>query len=245
MTAWFEGRLVGFDLETTGVDVETDRVVTACVAQVGGGQPAASTVWLADPGIDIPAEAAVVHGITTERAREEGHPAAEVVEQLAAAIIQVQRDGLPLVIMNAPFDLSLLDRECRRHGVPSPIDVIGAEHLRVIDPRVIDKKVSRRRGPRTLSDLCRHYRVRIDGAHSADADAVAACRVAWRIGQRYPRIGDTDLRGLHLLQIGWSADQTEDLAAYFARTPGKQHLAAGVRTGWPFIPFKSPEVADV
>ncbi len=245
MTAWFEGRLAGFDLETTGVDVENDRIVTACVVQVGGGRPTAAANWLANPGVDIPAEAARVHGITTARAKAEGAPAAEVVEQLAAAVIQVQRDGLPLVIMNAPFDLTLLDRECRRHGVPSPVDVIGRDGLRVIDPRVLDKKLDpRRRGSRTLTDLCRQYEVRLDGAHASDADAIAACRVVWRIGQCYPRIGRVDVRGLHLLQCGWAADQQESLRAYFARTPGKEERAEGVRTEWPFIPVNAPEAAD-
>lgn len=238
MIPWNEGRLCGFDLETTGVDVEADRIVTSCVVRCGGDQPAESTTWLADPGIEIPAEAAKVHGVTTERARAEGRPAAEVIEEIATALAQAVAEEIPLVIMNAPFDLTLLDRECRRHGVTPLVDRIGgAEHLRVIDPAVIDGQLSRRRGKRTLSHLCEYYRVRIDGAHASDADAIAACRVAWRLGQRYPRIGRLEVRGLHLLQIGWAADRAESRAAYFARTPGKEHLAAGVRTEWPLIPF--------
>lgn len=242
---WHEDRLCGFDLETTGVNVEQDRIVSACVVQVGAGQPTASATWLADPGVEIPEGAAKVHGITTERARAEGAPAAEVVEQLAAALIQVQRDGIPLVIMNAPFDLTMLDRECRRYGVPSPIDVIGRDGLRVLDPKVLDKQLSRwRSGSRTLTDLCRTYQVRIDGAHASDADAIAACRVAWRIGKRFPRIGSVDVRGLHLLQIGWAHDQQTSLRAHFESKPEKAHLAPGVRTEWPYIPFEAREVAD-
>ncbi|GAA3957150.1 3'-5' exonuclease [Streptomyces marokkonensis] len=236
MTAWFEGRLAGFDLETTGVDVENDRIVTACVVQCGGKQPTQSFNWLADPGIDIPEGAAKVHGITTERARAEGRPAAEVVEQLVAALAENVSAGLPIVAMNASFDLTIVDREARRYGVQPLVDIVG-DDLLVVDPRVLDKKVDPyRRGGRKLEDLCRTYDVALDGAHSADADAIAACRVAWRIAKKTKPIGEATLGQLHKQQIEWARQQAESLRDYFARTPGKESWADGVRTEWPFIP---------
>ncbi|NGO72978.1 exonuclease domain-containing protein [Streptomyces boncukensis] len=234
MTSWHSGRLCGFDLETTGVDVESDRIVTACVVQCRGGQPTTSATWLADPGIEISEGAAAVHGITTERARAEGRPAAEVVEQVTTALTRAVWDGIPIVAMNASFDLTMLDRECTRHGVPAPW---AATTPLIVDPRVLDKQVDRyRRGKRTLSALCDHYQVALDGAHSADGDAIAACRVAWRIGTQHPNIGDADLRELHNLQVTWAAEQAEGLREHFARTPGKEHQAASVRGEWPLIP---------
>lgn len=236
--AWHTARLCGFDLETTGTDVESDRIVTACVVQCGDNVPVQSAVWLADPGVEIPAAAAEVHGVTTERARAEGRPAAEVVEQVTAALAQVVRDGIPLVAMNAAFDLTLLDREARRHGVVPLTDLVG-DVWRVVDPRVLDKHVAPyRRGKRTLTALCEHYAVRLDGAHSADADAIAACRVAWRIACRYERIGAYTLDELHRAQVVWARHQAEGLAAYFARRADTQHQAAGVRREWPLIPFE-------
>lgn len=238
MSRWHNDPLCGFDLETTGTDVETDRIVTACVVQCGGGLPTQSAVWLADPGVEIPDEAAAVHGISTEKARAEGAPAGEVTEQVVAALAQVARDETPLVIMNASFDLTLLDREARRHGVTPLVDIIGVDQLRVIDPRVLDKKIDRyRRGGRTLTDLCRHYQVELDGAHSADADAIAACRVAWRIAQREPVIAEASLSFLHDKQVDWAREQAQSLAEYFSQTPGKEHLAAGVRGEWPLVPL--------
>lgn len=236
MSEWFNGRLCGFDLESTGVDVEVDRIVTACVVQCGGGHPTESGTWLADPGVEIPEGAAAVHGITTEQARAEGLPAAEVVEQVVAALAEVVLAGVPLVAMNAAFDLTMLDREARRHGVQPLVDTVG-DDLRVIDPRVLDKKIDRyRRGGRKLEDLCRTYQVRLDGAHSADADAIAACRVAWRIGQKEPSIGSASLDFLHEKQIDWAREQAEGLADYFRRTPGKEHQSDTVRTEWPLVP---------
>jgi DNA polymerase-3 subunit epsilon len=235
MTTWYEGRLAGFDLETTGVNVEQDRIVTACVVQCGAKQPTQSFNWLADPGIEIPEEAAKVHGITTERARAEGRPAAEVVEQVVTGLAESVLAGLPVVAMNASFDLTMLDREARRHGVQPLTDIVGKD-LRVIDPRVLDKQVSRRKGRRTLSDLCEHYQVKLDGAHSSDADAIAACRVAWRLGTTVAQLGSMSIDDLHQAQIKWAEAQGRSLAAYFRRTPGKESWADGVRTEWPLIP---------
>lgn len=232
---WHTGPMVGFDLETTGTDVETDRIVTACVVAVGAG-PATARTWLADPGVEIPPEAAAVHGVTTERARAEGRPAGEVVAEIVNTLHATTITSVaPVVAMNAAFDLTLLDREARRHGVMPLTDRLPL--LRVIDPRVLDKEMDRyRRGGRRLEDLCGHYAVRHDGAHSADGDALAACRVAWRIGQLYPEIAGLPLDALHEAQVRWARQQAESLADYFARTPGKEAWAAGVRTEWPLIP---------
>lgn len=242
MTPWYEGRLCGFDTETTGTDVETDRIVTACVVLAGGGLPVQSTTWIADPGIEIPEEAAAVHGITTERARAEGRPAPEVIADVTEQLVEVARAGIPIVAMNAAFDFTILDREARRNGVKSLWAYTDAIPM-VIDPRVLDKAVDRyRRGGRTLTDLCKHYRVALDGAHAADADAIAACRVAWRIATDHPRIGGTSLEDLHEQQVAWARQQAESLADYFRRTPGKEEWADGVRTEWPLIPHRTGEV---
>lgn len=237
--SWHTGPMTGFDLESTGTDPETDRIVTACVVTCGLAVGTDSRTWLADPGIDIPAEATAVHGISTEKARADGRPAAEVVADLVRALAEAVEVGQPIVIMNAAFDLTMLDREARRHGVKSLTDLVG-DRLNVLDPRVLDKKIDRfRRGGGTLADLCAHYRVRLDGAHSADADALAACRVVWRIRQQEPALVESSLADLHEKQADWAREQAEGLAEYFARTPGKEHLAAGVRTDWPLIPFEA------
>jgi DNA polymerase-3 subunit epsilon len=231
--SWHLGRLCGFDLETTGVDVENDRIVTACVVQCGGGQPTQSATWLADPGIDIPEQAAKVHGITTEQARSQGQPAADAVAEILAALEQAITHGLPIVAMNARFDLTILDREARRYGLePLPA---GAGGLVVVDPYVIDKAVDKyRRGSRRLVDLCAHYEVPIGDAHTADADAIAACRVAWRQATRYSRLADMALPELHEAQAGWAAEQAASLQQFLRKSDPTAHCP----TDWPLIPHQ-------
>ncbi|MFB7589325.1 3'-5' exonuclease [Streptomyces sp. NPDC056169] len=225
--SWHLGRMAGFDLETTGIDVEQDRIVTATVVQCGGGQPTVAANWLADPGIEIPDGAAAVHGITTEKARAEGKPAAEVVADILAALGQVIASGVPIVAMNARYDLTLLDREAARHGLPPLPD--GP----VIDPLVIDKYVDRyRKGRRTLTALCEHYGVPLGAAHTSDADAIAACRVAWRIGSTRPELAAMPLEGLHYAQVTWAGEQAAGLQAHLRKTDP----AAYCPPEWPLIP---------
>lgn len=73
MTCWYEGPLAAFDTETTGVDVEGDRIVSAAlVIQDGPDARPRSTRWLVNPGIPVPAGATAVHGLTDEHLRSNG-----------------------------------------------------------------------------------------------------------------------------------------------------------------------------
>lgn len=214
------------------MDVEQDRIVTACIVEVGGKLPAAPSNWLLNPNVDIPTVASDIHGVTTEKARAEGQDAAEGVAQIVAGLTQVILAGTPLVIMNAPFDLTLLDREARRYGVKTLTDTVGGD-LRVVDPRVLDKRVDPyRKGKRTLTDLCAHYQVALDGAHSADTDAIAACRVAWRIASRFGEIGNAFLDELHEQQEDWAAAQASSFQEYLRKKDPK----AVVDGSWPLRP---------
>ncbi|MFC5724416.1 exonuclease domain-containing protein [Streptomyces gamaensis] len=233
---WHGEPLTGFDLETTGTDTETDRVVTAALVRVTpDGQVASKRTWIVDPGVPIPEDAVRIHGISTEYAREHGAPAARAVEEITEALAGVLRSGSPLVVMNARYDLTLLDRECRRHGVPPLSRRLGGAPAPVIDPLVLDKHVDRyRKGRRTLRALCEHYGVRLDVAHEAGADAVAAARAAHRLGERHATIGAVPAADLHELQIRAAAEQAASLQRYLRRTDP----AAAVEGAWPLVPAR-------
>lgn len=208
-------RVIGvFDLETTGVDVAADRIVTAHVGVLdAGGAVIRAHDWLADPGIQIPAGASAIHGITTDRARAEGRPAAEVVREVVDALSGLLDAGIPVVAYNAPYDFSLLKHEAVRHGV-TPIE----NPFPVIDPLVMDKAYDRwRRGKRTLEVVAAHYAVRLDGAHQASADAIAAGRLAQALAGRYAPWLPATAQELHTRQISWARAQAESLTEYFIR----------------------------
>lgn len=230
---WGE-RLGVFDLETTGVDVDTSRIVSACVAVLNeAGEVVSRWNWLADPGVDIPAGASAVHGITTERAQREGRPATLVVAEIVQTLRVLFDSGIPVTVYNAPYDLSLLDRECRRHGL-EPLD----HPTPVIDPLVIDKAVDRyRKGKRTLEVTSALYEVSLDDAHDAGADAIAAGRVALALLRRYPDELDISLRDLQGRQEVWHAEQAASFQEYLRTKRGDDSYVAD--PSWPLKPVVS------
>lgn len=219
--------LTAFDLETTGVDVRTARIVTACVAVLdASGALVSRRDWLADPGVEIPEGAAAIHGITTERARAEGRPAAEVVTEVVDELRAQLAAGRPLVVYNAPYDLSLLAHEAARHGVAPLVDLAP-----VIDPLVIDKAVDRyRKGKRTLEVAAVHYGVTLDGAHDAGADAIAAGQVARALAVAHAAALPATLDELHAAQARWHDQQADNFENYM-RTQ-RDHTFTADR-GWP------------
>jgi DNA polymerase III epsilon subunit-like protein len=219
--------LAVFDLETTGIDVETARIVTATLAVLDAdGVVQARTDWLVDPGIDIPEPASAVHGITTEHARIYGRVAADAVAEIVAAVRAQLGSGIPLVAYNAPYDLTVLNREARRYGIP-PLEAPAP----VIDPLVIDKAVDKyRRGKRTLTAAAEHYGVVLDAAHDAGADAIAAGHVAQAIARRFPAELALTVTELHERQIVWCAEHAESFQDYMRRTKDPTFTTSGA---WP------------
>lgn len=240
MSDWHKGMLLGFDLETSGVDVENDRIVTACATLINGTTGEANThTWLANPGIDIPQGAIDVHGITNEYAREHGDDPRAVVETLCDTLMTQVQKGVPIVGCNLQYDCTLLDRETRRHGLQPLAERFAQALPFVIDVRVLDKYADRyRSGGRKLTDLCEHYGARIDGAHDASHDAVAAARVAYRIAQRNPKLAAMPLHELHALQVKACAQQQRSFRKYRA----EKGEPVDAREEWPIIPFAAEPV---
>lgn len=229
---WHRELLVGFDLETTGTDPLAARIVTAAVTEVRDGEPVGHREWLVDPAVPIPVEATAVHGISTAHAVEHGSPAAHAVAEIADALTGYWTRGVPVVVYNAPFDLSLLAAELRRHGLPSLDSRLDGDVGPVVDPLVIDRTLDRyRRGKRTLEAACRFYGVVLDDAHEAGADALAAVRVAIALAERFPEAGAGELWELHRSQIGWYADWAAGFQKFLARQGGAP--AEEIDTRWP------------
>jgi len=226
-TADWADTLAVFDLETTGIDIDTCRIVTAYVGVLDrDGRVVEQRSWLADPGVEIPTAASLIHGVSTERARAEGMPAARAVTEIIAALADAAGRGLPIVAYNAAYDLSVLSREAERYGV-TPLPGPGP----VVDPLVIDKAVDRyRRGKRTLTAAAAHYGVELVDAHDAGADATAAGRVAQAIARAYPEVALLAAAELHERQVEWARLQAESYQDWRRRNGEPEFVAVGA---WP------------
>lgn len=223
---WFD-TLGVFDLETTGIDVASSRIVSAHVGVLDArGELIEQWNWLADPGIEIPEGASAVHGITTQRARAEGRPAAQVVAEIIEVLTALFDRGLAVTIYNAPYDLSLLYHEAQRYGL-QPL----GEPAPIIDPLVLDKAIDRyRKGKRTLEAAAEVYGVPLIDAHDASADAVAAGRVAQAMAKLHPEELAVEGRLLHQRQVDWCAEQSADFQDYMRRTHNPDFTTSGL---WP------------
>jgi DNA polymerase-3 subunit epsilon len=226
MTHWSD-TLAVFDTETTGLDTRHARIVTCFLGIIGpDGEVQESHSWLADPGVDIPEQASAVHGVTTEMAREQGRSAPDVVREIGATVGGYFASGLPVVAYNAVYDFSILHHEMVRYDIaPLP------DPRPIIDPLVIDRAVDTyRKGKRTLAMAAAHYLVALDDSHQADADAIAAGRVAQAILRQHAETLSGDAQWLHEQQIEWARAWAENYQKFRRGSGDPSFVASGA---WP------------
>ncbi|MHB8262201.1 MAG: exonuclease domain-containing protein [Acidimicrobiales bacterium] len=198
--SWASGRLLGFDLETTGIDPFSDVPVSAGLVYVQGGRTVSVDHFLIDPGRGIPPQAVAVHGITTARAASEGVALEAGISHIIAALSFAATSGAAVAGMNLSYDLTMIDTVFRRQSGTG----MAVPDLRVIDVLVVDRHFDRfRKGKRTLEMLCNHYGVDLSSAHDAAGDASAAVAIAIAQATRYPELAGMSLDDLHASERKW------------------------------------------
>ena len=217
-----------FDTETTGLDLQTARIVTATVVELDaeGRIVVDRPEWLADPEIEIPETASNVHGITTEIARAQGRNYKEVISEIVETLRDCFARGIPVVAYNAPYDFTILHHQALALGLeplqsPSPI----------LDPLVIDKTYDKfRRGKRKLEIVAEFYKVSLDDAHNSKADAVAAGRVALAVMKNHIEKLPDSAMDLHNAQIMWAKEIDESFSKWMIENVDKDFKPS---PGWP------------
>lgn len=203
-------KIAVFDLETTGVDVYEDRIVTAFVGLMDSdGNLHEKRSWLIYPEVEIPQGAIDVHGITNEKAHSQGEAAEVGVGTIIATLRDYQRQAYPVAGFNLAFDLTMLHYEALRYGLAPFVPTI------VLDPFIWDKANDKyRKGKRTLTAVCQVYGIETPNAHDAEADCVAAGKLT------YAMLDELGLPAgeLHHRSVQWAAEQGASLQAYFRRT---------------------------
>jgi DNA polymerase-3 subunit epsilon len=156
--------IVFLDLETTGVNITTDRIVEIALLKIYPDGREEERHQLINPGIPIPLEASLVHGIYDEQVKEA--PAFKEVARNYAKFIE----GCDLAGFNSTrFDIPLLTEEFLRVGV----DLDLKKH-KFVDVQVIFHRMEKR----TLSAAYKFYLSQdLENAHSAMADTRATYEV--------------------------------------------------------------------
>jgi len=225
-TPFYELPLLSLDTETTGVDPWTCSVVTCNMTYDIPGQEPYICDWLINPGVGIPEGASAVHGVTDEIAQKHGMPAEIGLASIAEHLNLWSDRGLPIVVYNASYDLTLLRSEFNRYGITcrNKFDL-------VIDPLVLDKQLDKfRKGKRQLTVTAAHYGITLDNAHSADADSKASVAVARAIGKKYKI--NSPVSEVHAKQIEFKKEQSISLQAYFRKSKNDDTII--INGEWPY-----------
>lgn len=168
------------DLETTGINVGTDKIIEIAIVKFlpGSDQPLKKRK-LINPGRPIPEAASAVHGITDEMVKD-----APTFEKVADELRQFL-DNCDLAGYNSNrFDIPMLMEEFMRIR----LDFFKTDGRKLLDVQKIFHMMEQR----TLSAAYKFYCDKnLDNAHSAEADVDATWEVLLAQIERYPQMGDT------------------------------------------------------
>lgn len=167
--------IVFFDLETTGINIVSDRIVEIAYHKVyPNGREETKSIRI-NPGIPIPASATAIHGITNEDVAD-----CPTFKQVAKEIVR-DIEGCDLAGYNSNrFDIPLLAEELLRAEVD--IDLMKRKF---VDVQVVFHKMEQR----TLSAAYKFYCDKdLTDAHSAEADTTATYEVLQAQLERYPEL---------------------------------------------------------
>jgi len=177
-----ERPLVVFDIESTGIMPQRDRIVEIAVLKVFPDGHTQNTVRRLNPEMPIPAGATAIHGITDEDVKE-----CPVFSLIAEKLFNYV-EGCDLCGYNITgFDIPMLESEFKRAGLDFKVD-----DRKIIDVYSIFCKLY----PRTLSAAYAFFCGKeLEGAHGAAADTAATFEVLLGQFAKHPEL-PRDAQGL-------------------------------------------------
>ena len=172
--------LVFFDLETTGTNINTDRIVEICYLKVYPNGNEESKTLRINPEMHIPESTSAIHGIYDKDVAD-CPTFKDVAKKIASDI-----EGCDLAGFNSNrFDIPVLAEEFLRAGV----DIDLMKH-KFVDVQVIFHKLEQR----TLSAAYKFYcNKNLEDAHTAEADTRATYEVLKAQLDRYPDVLENDI----------------------------------------------------
>ena len=167
------------DLETTGVNLSTDRIVEIAIVKLMTDGTRLVKRKLLNPQIPIPQSSSDIHGITDEMVKD-----APTFKQSGNEIKQFL-EGCDLGGYNSNrFDIPILMEEFLRAGM----EEVDLSQQRMIDVQHIFYQME----PRTLTAAYKYYCDKeLENAHSAEVDIKATIEVLEAQVSRYPKLGNT------------------------------------------------------
>ncbi|HUZ61335.1 MAG TPA: 3'-5' exonuclease [Hanamia sp.] len=170
--------IVFIDLETTGINIATDRIVEIAMIKILPDKTKQVKRKLINPQIPIPKSSSDIHGITDDKVKK-APSFKEVANELKQFIDNSDLSGYN----SNRFDIPLLMEEFLRAGI-----VIDMSNRRMLDVQTIFHTMEKR----TLEAAYKFYcdKELVD-AHSAEADASATWEILEAQLMRYKNLGNT------------------------------------------------------
>jgi DNA polymerase-3 subunit epsilon len=194
MSLKLEKPIVFFDLETTGIQVATDRIVEIAILKVFPNGNKESKTWLVNPTIPIPSETTAIHGISDEKVANE-----PTFKELALEISELIHNCDLAGYNSNKFDIPLLAEEFLRVGI-----VFNMTNRKAVDVQNIFHKLEQR----TLVAAYKFYCGKdLTNAHSAKADTTATYEVLLAQLDKYQELeNDVNFLAEYSERGGKSAD---------------------------------------
>lgn len=208
--------LAFIDLETTGINPGTDRIVEIAIVKILPDNSRSVKRKLINPEMPIPESSSAVHGITDDMVKD-----APTFKQVASELKQML-DGCDFGGYNSNrFDIPLLMEEFMRAQVD-----FDMKNRKLLDVQNIFHKME----PRTLSAAYKFYCDKsLDDAHSAEADASATYEILLAQLEKYPVLGNT----IDSILKEMGEDQMVDFARRFIMQDGIEVFNFGKHKGKP------------
>ena len=173
-----------FDIESTGLNIATDRIVEISVVKVHPDGEVETKTRRINPTIPISPEAQAVHGISDEDVKD-----CPTFKQVAKSLAQWM-SGCDIAGYNSTkFDIPLLAEEFLRADVAD----FDFRKRKLVDVQTIFHKMEQR----TLSAAYKFYCGKtLENAHSAEADTLATYEILMAQLDKYPDVLQNDVEFL-------------------------------------------------
>ena len=212
---WIHEGFIAFDTETTGVEVESARVVTAAAVVFEGATPLYTRSWLIKVDVDIPEITTAVHGITNEMSQRDGQEQREALAEIRDFLVN---SGMPVVCFNSSFDIPLFNANLARLG----LELLPTEQ--VLCSYVIDKqcnKYVKGKAQRRLKPTADRYGIELteEDWHGAEADARVAGQIFLAELAAYSELSTFSVVELSSAINLWRDQQDREFQEWLARQP--------------------------
>lgn len=200
---WRDCPLAVVDVETTGLDPATDRVIEVGVIHMRGGEVEKVYQSLVNPEREVPEEVLKITHIDPEEIKK-----APTFDKVAADV-RAHLEGRIFVAYNLAFDRAFVRAELERAGH----EWLDTQY---IDPLIFVRVLHKDQGSKRLGAVAARLGIDLENAHRAADDAEVAGRVLYALADKLP----DSLGELLLLQGQWEQQQDNEMSSWRNRRGG-------------------------